>query len=849
MVSIQETAYPRLKVNLSRKVLENCFCPTAEEIAFANKSCRKETNRICFLALLKTFQHLGYFLQLTQIPGSILNTVAQSIGYLFLPDDISQNYDRSGSKSRHMRVIRNYLKVKPVGPQTYLQMRLAAKEASQTKEYLIDIINVMIEEMIRQRFELPAFNRFVREAGAARLVINQETCERISGALSLEQKQMIDQLLDFSDEEGESWWQEMKTDPPAPTVKNTRLYAQHVENIKQYYDSLHVPTELPEAKRTQFYYEAYAADLGHLRSFSPSKRYAFVILLLEKQLSQALDAITHIFIRRMRKLHNDAKKLLDDFQKQNQKQAFALIAHLARITAAFQTPGTPLEKFEAMVLVMPSDPKLITEQCYQHLAYAEDNYRICMLPKYTGKRSILFDCLSSLELHPASQDNTLLKALDFVFQYRKSRKEWVSILDEETGELSLDLDWITDPWRKLVTGKAAKNSAIDQIHRKNFELCVFSELDRQLNSGDIFITGSGEFSDFRTQQISLEEYDKRIPEFEALSGIPTDGEAFVKKLKSELIAMAKEVDVAFPGNPNARIQKGEIILRRPTKKKTHKDYPEIDKLLKQRMKPLNILDVLIHSEKWLKLSKNFQTLSGRGSKMNNYSSKLVSTLFCYGCFMGPTQTARSVRGINRKQLAWINSHHITEERLNKATTKVINAYQHFSLPKYWGSGKSVSADGTQWEMYEQNLMAQYHIRYGRYGGIGYYHVSDNYIALFSHFIPCGVREAVYILDGLTKNMSDIKPDTVHGDSHSQNTVAFGLAHLLGIKLMPRIKNIKDLTLFRPDEEISFDNIDELFTDKINWKLIQTHLPDMLRVVLSIMAGKIIPSTILTWPIP
>src|SRR5437868_192015 len=69
---------------------------------------------------------------------------------------------------------------------------------------------------------------------------------------------------------------------------------------------------------------------------------------------------------------------------------------------------------------------------------------------------------------------------------------------------------------------------------------------------------------------------------------------------------------------------------------------------------------------------------------------------------------------------------------------VIAAYNRFQLPKYWGTGKRASADGTKWEMYEQNLLAEYHIRYGGYGGIGYYHVSDTYIALFSHFIPCGV---------------------------------------------------------------------------------------------------------------
>lgn len=34
-------------------------------------------------------------------------------------------------------------------------------------------------------------------------------------------------------------------------------------------------------------------------------------------------------------------------------------------------------------------------------------------------------------------------------------------------------------------------------------------------------------------------------------------------------------------------------------------------------------------------------------------------------------------------------------------------------------GKYISAGGTKWSMYEQNLLSEYHIRYGGYGGIGY----------------------------------------------------------------------------------------------------------------------------------
>lgn len=166
------------------------------------------------------------------------------------------------------------------------------------------------------------------------------------------------------------------------------------------------------------------------------------------------------------------------------------------------------------------------------------------------------------------------------------------------------------------------------------------------------------------------------------------------------------------------------------------------------------------------------------------------------------------------------------------------------MPKYWGTGERASADGTKWDLYEKNLVSEYHIRYGGYGGIGYYHVSDLYIALFSNFIPCGVWEGVYILDENIKNESDIRPDTYHADTQGQNTSIFGLSFLLGIKLMPRIRNWKDLTFFKADKNYTYEHIDEIFSDEIDWNLIETHLPDMLRVTLSIKMGKITPSTIL-----
>ena len=67
--------------------------------------------------------------------------------------------------------------------------------------------------------------------------------------------------------------------------------------------------------------------------------------------------------------------------------------------------------------------------------------------------------------------------------------------------------------------------------------------------------------------------------------------------------------------------------------------------------------------------------------------------------------------------------------------------------------KRVAADGTQYDLAEENLLAEKHIRYGGFGGIAYHHVSDLYILLFSHFVACGTWEAIYILDILMRNQS------------------------------------------------------------------------------------------------
>ena len=459
---------------------------------------------------------------------------------------------------------------------------------------------------------------------------------------------------------------------------------------------------------------------------------------------------------------------------------------------------------------------------------------------FIGSRATLFSLLEHVTLVSTTQNDDVCKALEFIREHQRSTAEWLELPTDSPPDLSC----VSEKWWKLVTGSTSHKHSPTRVNRRQFEACVFSQILNELKAADICIEGSDHFSDYRDQLVTWEEYHDMVVEYCEQVGIHSDGDSLVAHLQQWLRQVATAADRGVPNNKDVTIENGEPKLRRLGRTKHHAKLDSIKKLIAERIEPVNILDVLVDTEKWVGWTNFFGPVSGYDAKIDDPCERYVTTTFCYGCNLGPSQTSQSIPGVDRRQLAWVNQRHITEKKLEDAITEIINQYNKFRLPRVWGSGKRASADGTKWNLYEQNLLSEYHIRYGGYGGIGYYHVSDTYIALFSRFIPCGVWEAVYILDGLMNNESDIQPDTLHADTQGQNLPVFGLAYLLGIKLMPRIRNWTDLNLFRPSKDSKYEHIDDLFDEPIKWEIIRTHLPDMLRVAVSIKAGRIAPSTIL-----
>ena len=367
-----------------------------------------------------------------------------------------------------------------------------------------------------------------------------------------------------------------------------------------------------------------------------------------------------------------------------------------------------------------------------------------------------------------------------------------------------------------------------------------------LKTGDVYVVGSENYADFREQLLSWQECEQQLEQYCQEMGFPSTPEAFVQYFKAELTKKAAEADLICKSGEQVTIsEKGDPVLKRVPPKPAISGAAALEDAILQRMPERGVLDILCNTQHWFNWTRHFGHISGSESKIENPTERYILTVFGYGCNLGPNETARHTRGlVTSHMLSYINRRHVDASKLEAAVRDIINGYSTLNLPKCWGSGKTAAADGSKFEVYENNLLSEYHIRYGGYGGIGYYHVSDTYIALFNHFIPCGVYEGVFILDVFFKNLSEIQPDTLHADTHGQSGPGFGLAILLGIKLMPRIRSWADYTFFRPSKNEVYEYIEPLFKDVVNWDLIQTHWKDLMQIALSLKAGKLMPSTLL-----
>lgn len=349
MPGITDSAYPRLKSSPSSKDLHEIYTPNEHELAFARERTRLPVQRVGLLLLLKTFQRLGYFVRYGDIPTTIVHHIAACAGFNDIPEPM-ETYDTDMARNRHTNLVLEFVGATAYGRAARQVIVDTCFQASRTRDDLPDIINMAIEELIRQRYELPAFSTLLRIARTARSLANRGFQRHFSESLDEDTRQRLLAVLSRPEGAPRSLWEQVKREPRRSTVSQLKDVIHHLRWLQQLGVPAGALADIPEAKLRQFAAEARSLDLTSMNDLPERKRLTLVAAFVFKQTAQALDDIAGMFIRQVKKMHNSANEALTAYRVTHAERTDSLIAKLRDITLApglhdgglpGTTPGSP----------------------------------------------------------------------------------------------------------------------------------------------------------------------------------------------------------------------------------------------------------------------------------------------------------------------------------------------------------------------------------------------------------------------------------------------------------------------------------------------------------------------------
>ena len=827
--------YPELPDPLTPGDLQRLFNPSFDERKWAPSVARTPETQVVLLVHLKIFQTIGRFLPAADVPPAAVEYVARKMAIeseAALTCPIRTHY-------RHRQAILSHLKVSAWGAEGRALAQATMCKTARARTDPADIMNSAIDALIRHDFEWPPLATLRRLAGTWHSKTNTAQWAEVCGRLSSAQHAMLETLLVVDPKTQKSPFANLCATPGRPSRKNLNVLVDRYQWLQGLPNSATALQSIADSKISQWANEARRLNALELREYVTPRRHTLLMAVIHDARGQVLDDLTQMLLRIARKVEWKSELRLTEWYQSRRNKTDALIRAFRDSLVVHGSDVDPIEKVslaQALFTAQGGHHALV-QSCDEHLQHEKQNWRPFARAMFVPLRSALVQLVEILPLQGTADSDGLL-CLAKELKSDASHSDYLSISGVAPNTLPRE-------WHVLVHDHASDTRI---FNRRQLEVVAILELANAIKAGEVFVTGSLNFDRF-WDRLPCEAADSAAVAAYATSRGWTDGaDGLVRAVKRALDQKAHFLDTAVGTGQQAYLPRGRHgrpVVSRLRAVGTPATAVDLESQIMAHMPERAVLEAISNTEHWAQWGRHFGLPSRLGPQIKDASHRYVLTTFAYGCGLGPTEAARHLGGtVSADQLAFADRRHVDIEDLRAASADLINLYSKFELPQQWGTGKSAAADGTHFETYEDNLLAEHHIRYGKTGGIAYRHVADNYIALFSRFIACGTYEATHILDALLQNLSDVQPSRVHADTHGQSAAVFGLAYLLGIELMPRIRRWHTLNLYRSDSGNKYSRINSLFSGTVNWALIHEHYPQFMQLALAIQSGTLAPSAVL-----
>ncbi len=690
-----------------------------------------------------------------------------------------------------------------------------------------------------ERILLPPVRNLRRWVRECRRTVLEDALGR-AGVIDKNAKLRLHRLLEADPKTGASdlvWLSQPPGDPKADNLEDLVARKKRIEELGL---DLATPLDMGEPLRAYLVARAQAYTPRALQRLPAETRYGLLVLRLREQYRRLLDWITYMHGTILHSVHRRAKNAI-------LKKAGTVGPNLLELM-------TLLGDLCEIVLVHARTPALIGPEILRRFGLDVFQDGLDRARSFTARgaetswdyvyrrhgtvKAVTDLFLEGVTIVSTHGDDPVLDAVEYYQEHLRRRR----------ADLSPDapLDFVPPSWRdRVVDDKGV-------IQRKAWQLCLADQVTDRIKNGQLAVPGSASFEELGQYVLPAETWSKDRERLAGLLPIEQDPERHFEKLTQDLGKGAEGALQAIKNNTGVRVARGRIVVTPLEEEKVPKRDERACQEIRDGVWTRRIEVVLLAVDETTHFLDSFTHLgSGRIIPRGDWEARtaLLSAFLAKGFNHGLATLARSIEGMTRWKIETAAEQYIRQETLQAATARLVDYQRSIPFAEAWGFGKTASADGRRSQVQGESLYAGYNPRYFpgyRRGIVTLTHIADIYTPFYTQVIPVTVREAGYVLDGLLGHGSGLKIEDLYVDSHGFTDVAMAMCHLLGIRLAPRIANLRDKRLWMAAgmKRADYGPLGQVFSGTVHPKFIKEHWDDMLRMAATMREGRVKPSVLI-----
>lgn len=540
--------------------------------------------------------------------------------------------------------------------------------------------------------------------------------------------------------------------------------------------------------------------------------------------------ITHnLYVRAERKAD---KKFLKEAKEISVTKRMKLLRNISKESIKY--PKSSIEEVIYPIVEKSLLEKIASEE--EPVSYQEKHYKFIHSSYNHHYKKMMAPILSGLEfLSNNGEENEVLLGLRVIKKYIGQKKDVLDITEVPLNGI------VPKNCREFICNYG-------RVNRSYYEICLLSALRDKLRCKEMWVANAYRYRDPQ-EDIHKDFYERKEYYFNEVKQ-QMQGSVFIENLKSKMNKWLSILNNGFNRNDKVTIElrKGSVRIKliKSKPQALPKNIERLKRDIQCNWNDLSLLDIVKEADLKINFTDELRSIGEREANNSGTHKRKILCIYGLSTNIGLKRASSADAEITYDNLRHTQNLYITANNLRNAQAKIANKTLEIRDELLWGNASSLfcASDSTQFSVWDQNLLTEWHVRYGGRGVMVYWHIDKKSLCIYSQLKKSSSSEPASMIKGVIHHATNTEIEANCVDTKGQNLGAFGFSYILNFDLLCRFKSFAVQKLFSPGKDKEYKEIAAIISRHIDWELIAKYYEQIILYSVALKLKKAEPESLL-----